>query len=295
MSGHIKSALHHWWPKSLSNFWVGDDDCVTRITPQGKELRSPPAQFGGITNGHTVRIGDPWDFSFESQFDDIDSRIPNLTTDLLSFEAKTSDALTQINERLTAHVVEKDFVDQIGLTLASLITRSPRNRNTMAVTTEYYQKRMGFSDLKADKNLINMNISNKLKVIGRNFNGGKYIVAYTDEQEFVFGDGFYTNMAHESSVGHRKTVVPITPLMAVIYTRPSHYFTTPNFITIRLAKQEVLLFNELIQIYSRDQLFYRSQKPILSDAFRRQEFLQYQYHNVPWLDTLIKKLHTFRG
>ncbi|WP_150129943.1 hypothetical protein [Sinorhizobium sp. RAC02] len=88
MNNPVKTGLHHWWPKGLSSFWVGDDDCVTRITPEGKELRSPPAQFGAITNGHAVKMDGPWSFSFESKFDAADSRFPSLTGELLAFEAK---------------------------------------------------------------------------------------------------------------------------------------------------------------------------------------------------------------
>ncbi|MBP1881946.1 hypothetical protein [Sinorhizobium mexicanum] len=293
--GMIKTGLHHWWPKGLSGFWVGDDDCVTRITPQGTELRSPPAKFGGITNGHAIKLGGPWSYSFESKFDAVDSRLPYLTTELLAFEAKPSNDTESIKDRLEAHAVSEEFLREIGLTLASLIVRSPRHRNTIALTTEYYRSRMGFSEPEVSKNLINMNLAHKFDLIGPNFSGGKYIIAYSDECEFIFGDGFYTNMAHEHSIGHQKTVTPITPVMTVIYTKPTRYSTQPKLMTIRLTKQEVLSFNDLVQIYSKDQLFYRSQKPVLAESFVRQEFLEFRYHEVPWLEGFLADAHQFRG
>ncbi|NVP57583.1 hypothetical protein [Mycoplana rhizolycopersici] len=294
MSGSIKTGLHHWWPKGLSTFWVGDDDCVTRITPEGKEFRSPPAQFGGITNGHAVKLDGPWSFSFEAKFDAVDSRLPYLVNDLLKYEARRSSAAQPLAERLQAHRIPNQFMEEMGKTLASLIVRSPSHRNKVAKTTEYYQGRMGFSEPKADKNLINMNLSNKMEFISRNFNGGKYVIAFSDEAEFIFGDGFYTNMSNEHALGHRKTVLPATPIMTVIYTRPTQYFTEPRLMTIRLEKEEVLRFNELIQVYSKDQLFYRSQRPNLNDAFKRAEFLEFRYHNVPWLDKFLESVHRCR-
>ncbi|AOF91795.1 hypothetical protein BSY16_2302 [Sinorhizobium sp. RAC02] len=197
-------------------------------------------------------------------------------------------------DRLTAHDVSKPFHDDIGLGLASLIVRSPRNRNSQAKTAAYYQERMGFKEPRVDKNLISMNLAHKLDLITRNFQGGKYVVAYTDEQEFISGGVLYTNMAHEVSIGHRKTIVLIAPLVAVIYSCTNSYSTVPSFMTIKLNRLEVLQFNRLVKVYSRDQIFYRSQKSVLEDTFLQSEFLEYKYHNVPWLDTLLETVHRLR-
>lgn len=294
MSISIKTALHHWWPKGLSSFWVDDEDCITCISPDGEERRAPPAQFGGITNGHTVRLGESWSFSFESKFDAVDSRLPYLVTDLLGFEAKVAGSGLPYSERLRGHEITDEFMKEIGLALASLICRSPNHRNLIAKTSKYCQEKFGFKEAKSDKNLININISNKIELINRNFNGGKYIVAFSDENEFIFGDGFYTNMASESALGHSKTVVPITPTALVIYSRPTSYFTRPRLLTIRLGRAEVSLFNELVQVYSKNQLFFRSQRPAIGDAFKKNEFLQYKYHKVPWLEGFLEDVHRFR-
>lgn len=294
MTNPVKTGLHHWWPKGLSSFWSNDEDCVVRITPEGGELRSPPAQFGGITNGHAVKLDGPWSFSFESKFDAIDSRLPYLVDDLLKFDAKHSYTGLSFEERFQSQFVTDEFLQDLGSTLASMIIRSPSHRNSIAKTTEYYQKRLGFEQPSVDKNLINMNLASKLDTVLRNFIGGKYIVAYSDEAEFIFGDGFYTNMAGEHPLGHLKTVLPITPVMCVIYSRPKRYFTEPKLMTIRLAKTEVLQFNELVQVYSKDQLFYRSQKPDLLDSFTCGKFLKFRHNKVAWLDTFLDAAHGYR-
>ncbi len=295
MNSPIKTGLHHWWPKGLSSFWAGDDNCVTRITPEGEEKRSPTAQFGGITNGHTVKLDGPWSFSFESRFDAIDSRLPYLVEELLECEAKTSSTTQPLEERFQAHSTKDSFTKELGATLASLIVRSPHHRNSIKKTTEYYQGRFGFTEPNVDKNLINMNLAHKLEMISENFHGGKFIIAFSDEAEFIFGDGFYTNMAVEGFCGHRKTVLPVTPVVTVIYSRPMSYFTEPKLITIRLGSSEVQQFNELVQIYSKDQLFYRTQKPKLSQAYQRNKFLNLKYHECAWLDSFLEVAHRYRG
>lgn len=294
MTAFIKTGLHHWWPKSLSSFWTDAEDCVVRVTPKGTEHRSPPAQFGGITNGHAVKLNGPWSFSFESKFDQIDSRLPYLVEELLKFESKLSCHSLPIEERLKTQPATDQFLDELGSTLASLIARSPCHRNSIEKTTAYYQKRMGFDQPSVDKNLININLASKLDAISSNFRGGKYIIAYSDEAEFIFGDGFYTNMSNERPLGHRKTVLPLTPVMCVIYTHPTKHLIEPKLMTIRIAKEEVLQFNELVQIYSKDQLFYRSQKPILLDSFTRGEFLSFRYHEVAWLEQFLDAVHRYR-
>lgn len=294
MNNAVKTGLHHWWPKGLSAFWAGDDDCVTRINPQGEELRSPPAQFGAITNGHAVKLDGPWSFSFESKFDAVDSRLPYLVGEILALEAKSYLTSNDLNDRLQAHPTTQDFLSEIGLTVASFIVRSPSHRNKVARTTEYYQGRMGFSEPKVDKNLINMNLAHKLELFARHFYGGKYIIAFSDEAEFIYGDGFYTNMASEHLNGHRKTVLPITPTAAILYSCPTKYFTEPRLMTVKLRKDEVVHLNHLVQVYSKDQIFYRSQKPILHEAFTRGEFLTFRYHKFKWLDDFLAAIHQYR-
>lgn len=294
MNNAVKTGLHHWWPKGLSSFWTGDDDCVTRINPQGEELRSPPAQFGGITNGHAVNLDGPWSFSFESKFDAVDSRLPYLVEEINSLEAKSYSISSQIHDRLQAQSPTDHFLNEIGMTVASLILRSPSHRNKIAKTTEYYQGQFGFSEPKADKNLINMNLAHKLEAFSRNFHGGKYVIAFSDEAEFIYGDGFYTNMASENLTGHRKTVLPLTPTAAIIYSRPTQYFTYPKLMTLKLRREEVIRFNDLVQVYSKNQLFYRSQKPDLLEPFTRGEFLTFQYHKIEWLEEFLAAVHQYR-
>jgi hypothetical protein len=51
------NETHHWWPKSLSQFWAGTDGHVRQVTPDGKIVRSLPPSFGGIKNAHHIKLG----------------------------------------------------------------------------------------------------------------------------------------------------------------------------------------------------------------------------------------------
>ena len=76
----LKSALHHWWPQSLSKFWAHTDGRVTQLSWDGKEVRSSPSNFGAIKNAHHIKFGDdnPWNSTFEHIFDAADSQFPEL-------------------------------------------------------------------------------------------------------------------------------------------------------------------------------------------------------------------------
>lgn len=51
----LKTALHHWWPRGLSELWKDKEGKVTRISWKGKTLRAPPKPFGAITNSRQTK------------------------------------------------------------------------------------------------------------------------------------------------------------------------------------------------------------------------------------------------
>ncbi len=72
--------------------------------------------------------------------------------------------------------------------------------------------------------------------------------------------------------------------------RPSSYPSEPKLVTLRLAPAEVVSLNELVQIYAKDFLFFRSQPPAVAEVFAIGEFRQLKYHRDPWLDALLDDL-----
>jgi len=74
----LKSERHHWWPRCISRHWASEDGTTGWIKPDGTSLRIPPAKLGMIGNGHHIKLGkspskgDPWNSSFENEFDEAD-------------------------------------------------------------------------------------------------------------------------------------------------------------------------------------------------------------------------------
>jgi len=88
--------------------------------------------------------------------------------------------------------------------------------------------------------------------------------------------------------------VPLTPSMSVGFLAPSSYWTNPNNVTIRLSQAEVRICNEISQIYTKDFIYYRSQRPKVIPEFQCREFLQFPYHQHKWLDALFASVAKFR-
>ena len=84
-----------------------------------------------------------------------------------------------------------------------------------------------------------------------------------------------------------RCVVPLLPSVTVMFVKPLMFRTKPELMTIRLRKNEVEFFNEVVQIYSRDHIFFRNDKPRIIDGFSKREHLQFEYHQHEWLDNLI--------
>ncbi|TPG21673.1 XRE family transcriptional regulator [Sphingomonas koreensis] len=60
-----------------------------------------------------------------------------------------------------------------------------------------------------------------------------------------------------------------------------------------LGAEEVEQLNAITQVYARDFLFYRDDKPELSEAFQHGEHRQFQYHGHHWLDPLLDDLSQY--
>ena len=78
-----------------------------------------------------------------------------------------------------------------------------------------------------------------------------------------------------------------------MFDRPLESWQEPELITMRLAADEVEIFNCIVQIYSRDAIFYRSQSPALSDHFRERKFIEITYHQHPWVERLLAEVAGF--
>jgi hypothetical protein len=122
--------------------------------------------------------------------------------------------------------------------------------------------------------------------------GGRWAVLFSDTAEFIFGDGFFHN--YPSSIDGintgRKCIVPITPTVAVAHILPVSHPSEPRLVTIRLRVDEVEALNLAVQVYSKEFLFFRSQRPSLTAEFACRQFKQYKFHRHRWADALLDDL-----
>jgi hypothetical protein len=288
----IKSASHHWWPESLSAFWADQNGAVNWLQPDGAERQSKHSTWGAITNGHTVKLGPEWEFSFEGDFGRADSNFPSLINHFLQLDSEFTYMNAPLEKRLLEILVEENLLKKLRECLASLIVRSPQNRNKAIITAEHYRGEI--SNKREKHNLIGINLSRQLKGTISSLAGGKFIFVFSEFKEFIFGDGTYHNipMGHSNS-SNVKLIMPLTPELTVIYFRPLQYHTMPNAFTLRLQDGEVEKFNDLVQVYSKDKIFYRSQRPTVKDDFAQGQHLEFTYHRLRWLDEIIEEAAHF--
>lgn len=94
------------------------------------------------------------------------------------------------------------------------------------------------------------------------------MVILSPDREFIFGDGFYNNLTVQGENWyHPKLLVPLTPRISVLFTRPSRYMTEPRLVTFVANSTETDALNYAVQVYSREMLFYRSEQPEVDHAF----------------------------
>lgn len=105
---------------------------------------------------------------------------------------------------------------------------------------------------------------------------GKAVAIFSPERELVFGDGFFTNVSPpEQYILRSRAIVPLTPSLAVLIQKPSSYVVEPNLLTLVVNRQEADELNRIVQIYARDAVFYRSERPSILPEFARAEHLSF--------------------
>lgn len=148
------------------------------------------------------------------------------------------------------------------------------NRDAFASLAE----RLGLPVSNADRNAaVSMNVLGKQRTMSANIGAtGKFAVLYSGNREFTYGDGCFNNLDGAVDPPHYpKLLVPVTPEIAVIACRPLSYLVEPRLSSIVLADEETDYCNHAIQVYSRREMFFRSQLPHLDSAFTSGERHRY--------------------
>ena len=286
----LKSEKHHWWPRCVSIHWRAADGTVARVDPTGRIVRSTPEKFGVIRNGHHIKLDyassgpTVWDTSFEREFDKADGAFPALIEWLLGLAQSDNSP----HGRFTEQAAGDHQIAALTESVVSLVVRSPRNREASVGLAEHLRGPLPTKERNA---LIAMNMHRKQRVIADSIgHRGKFAVLFSRDREFIFGDGFFHNLNAVVNPPYApKILVPLTPSMAIAVTRPMSYRTEPRLVSLVLNDAEVDSINRSVQIYSKSELFFRSEEPRLEEAFRAEKHAEYSHPDSP-IDTLLRSL-----
>lgn len=294
MAEGLKPERHHWWPESVSKFWKNDQGCVHWLRPDGQIVPSPPKNFGVIGNGHQVRLGKNsgeatvWDQSFESDFQRADDNFPAVIRWLQRLESREHSGRTLLRDRFEPIDVEDEWLAKLAEGVISLAIRSPMSREAAVSLAEHFRGPLPERERNA---LITLNMRNSHKEAVKQIGiRGKFVAIYSPVRELIFGDGFFHNIRSPvNSIYSPKILLPLTPNIAVLFARPMSYMTMPRFFTLAIDADEAGKLNHAVQVYARDKIYYRSEKPEIDDAYIQGRHLEYSGANNP-IENLISQI-----
>ncbi len=293
-----KSERHHWWPECVSKHWKNTDGNVHCLLPNGEVRPAPQKNFGSLGNGHYIKLGQNagettvWDQNFEPIFDKADNGFPNVITWLQSLEQKDVPKAKTLTERFIPQNASNEEIAKLVESIVSLAIRSPMNRETAVRTAEVLRGVDRLPERERNSLIaLNMRDSHQTAVsqIGTR---GKFAVLYSPKREFIFGDGFFHNIrspVQPYQLNSYKMLVPITPEISVLYARPRQYTAEPRLFTFVVTQEEANALNHVVQIYSCNFIFYRSEKPIITPDYEEGMHRSYPDTNNP-VDALISAI-----
>lgn len=295
--GKKKSEKHHWWPKCVSQYWKNEDGMVHWLLPDGEVKTSLPENFGCIGNGHYIKVGNkpgettPWDQNFEPIFDKADKGFQSVISWLQSLERKNTPDAKTLTDRFIPQNLTDEQIAQLVESIVSLAIRSPMQRETAVRTAEAVRGGERLPEWERNS-LITMNMRDShQRAVSQIGTRGKFAVLYSPDLEFIFGDGFFHNVRSpvQYQLNSYKILVPITPEISVLYASPRQYITEPRLFTFVITPEEADTLNNMVQIYSRNSLFYRSEKPTIIPEYEEAEHMEYADTENP-VDKLISAI-----
>ena len=178
-------------------------------------------------------------------------------------------------ERFVPQSSSDELFGQLVESLTSLAIRSPITRSAAVAVAE----RLRGPRPEWERNsLITANMRDMHRRALQAFGvRGKATAISIPDREFIFGDGFYQySLTSPSMAPHSpRILVPLTPRLAVLYAIPMQYTAEPRLSTLVVDAVEAQALNEVVQVYAREALFYRSDKPVLTEDFQTGKHLRY--------------------
>lgn len=263
----LSGQKHHWFPEAMSKAWAGQDGKVPRTNVRGHTRRFHPGGLGYRPDNHNIlwEGGSPWDSTFEPDFDAADNAFPRVISWLETVATGHGDA-----ERIRSVAVDDARRADLAECLASLIVRSPRTRMLSEKSIRWYQTEvMGLTEPHNVYQTAGGNLQRLQAPFARDIRtNGKFAFLLAGEGSFLFGDGFMHNInPTPDRTLHPMAMVAFTPKVAVLWFSPSSYPSFPKGVSLALSADEVTLFNNIVQIYSKDYLFHIGDPPPIHAGF----------------------------
>ncbi len=229
-----------------------------------------------------------WDQSFERVFSRADDAFSDLIGWLERLERRPVRGVQELRQRFVPQPCTDAQLERMSECAVSLAVRGPMNREASVALAEDLRGPLPTRERNA---LIGLNMRNSHRLISDSINSrGKFVAVYSQGREFVFGDGFFHNVKNVQNVpSSPRLFVPITPHVCVLVCRPSRYMVEPRLTTLVLDDDEVDICNKTVQVYAKNAIFFRSQRPVLSEEFQRGEHLEYTNPGNP-IDRLIHSI-----
>lgn len=285
-----KSTNHHWWPVGLQKYWTDQNGDLSWIDPDGilDKKKAEKRKIGYKRHGHTIFRDSVWESNFESDFD-VDNEVHRILDgiyDLKPFGRIPSKlfamfSLIRRRDRTLRDICKFYHLDEkihrnLLLLLFSLLIRSPASRSRY----EGYPSIVG---LPPDEEVGKANMVQNYRIAKKLCRNGLvsnqyFVLLYSPFRNFIFGDGSLDWLT-DGLVSNRingRALVPLTPHICVYFCTPRMMRSTPNCASLRAAPWIVEQVNQIIQIYSKDKIFFMGQPPKLIDAFHQQRFLEHK-------------------
>ncbi|MBM1687691.1 DUF4238 domain-containing protein [Sulfitobacter geojensis] len=296
-----KSREHHWWPVGHQKHWTNKSNAINILAPDGRHetKKVKNRKVGKKSHGHTTLRGGPWETNFEDKFEETDNRIHQII-DAINPE-NTVGSKWEYFKFLIKQIGKKDRKlsdickfgrlskeDDLFLLeyILLLLIRWPSHR---AVMEKYsiLKDKDSVEEIGKGNMLIKVRTAEDIlsrKVISNHY----YVFIHSFGREFILGDGMLDGLTSSltglSLQGH--ALLPLTPSLCLYICTPTKMRTDVNYAAFSAPPWMVDYANEITQVYSKDQLFYRKKKPRIEQAFSRAEFCSCKYNQHPLIDHL---------
>lgn len=295
-----KSREHHWWPVALQQFWKDRHGNVSWVTPAGKveKKRVSRRKIAKKAHGHTALRGTPWEYNFEIAFSDADNNAAQVIKSLNALKplGHTVREFAQVirllfksgrtyRDTCKFYEIDDELKRNILLLVFSLLIRSPANRHRL----EMFSTLVGRPP---DEEVGKMNMAQRfreaVRLCERPLGNQFFVLIHSPLKRFIFGDGVLDWLTSGIQAGRidGRALLPLTPNLCLYVCTPMVMRGHVNCASVTAAPWQVEWINDIVQIYSRDMLFFVGKVPSLTQNFKNRVFLEHAHKQDALIDIL---------